>query len=411
MSLEFTKIISDIQRMGRYLAYRDQDELIEKALRILREQGSDMAFVRDRIRAVRESDVSGYRGAAPLAADAPSATPFHEMIPAPHPPEQAILIAADGSQIYPDYNASSLYYLLNIGVLVYYHGTHERPHQETQPGIFYNDGDLLDEARQVVSNRTVNSRRTVAEIKTLWQQARLHRAENIPTVALHDGNLLKFFGGQDIANSGGLIQEYLGLLVALRDLDTWLVGYVDTPRSSYMISLLHLLDLEPYQITEAMLRNDGDLEGLTDAALFSRLLKPGERSPVMVQNSPTNYEYQKFNPAHEIAALYINVSSTKTPHIARVDLPMWVARDTHALDAVHALLLAQCRMQGLRPYPYALTRADELAYISGREKEQVEALVRRELRKNNVTAQEGSAKANSKDFARDSFKTDHRLGG
>jgi hypothetical protein len=411
MSLEFTKIISDIQRMGRYLAYRDQEELIEKALRILKEKGSDPAFVRERIRAVRESDVSGYRGAAPLTEDAPTMIPFHEMIPATSTPEQAILIAADGSQIFPDYNASSLYYLLNIGVLVYYHGTDERPHQETQPGIFYNDGDMLDETRQVVSNRTVNSRRTVAEIKTLWQQSRLHRHEGVPTIAIHDGNLLKFFGGQDVSNSGGLIKEYLGLLVALRDLDTWLVGYVDTPRSSYLISLLHLLDLEPYEITEAMLRNDGELEGLTDATLFSRLLQPGERSAVMVQNSPTNYEYKTFNPNHEIAVVYINVSSTKTPHIARVDMPMWVARDPHALDTVHALILAQCRMQGLRPYPYALTRADELAYISGREKEQVEALIRRELRKNNVRSQDGSAKASSKDFARDNFKTDHRLGG
>jgi hypothetical protein len=31
--------------------------------------------------------------------------------------------------------------------------------------------------------------------------------------------------------------------------------------------------------------------------------------------------------------------------------------------------------------------------------------------KNNVVAKEGSAKASSKDFARDQFKTEHRLGG
>jgi hypothetical protein len=68
-------------------------------------------------------------------------------------------------------------------------------------------------------------------------------------------------------------------------------------------------------------------------------------------------------------------------------------------------------MQGLRPYPYVLTRADELAFISGREKEQIESLVRRELVKNNVPPVESSAKASSKDFARDVTKQDHRLGG
>ncbi|MEO0562085.1 MAG: hypothetical protein AAF125_08225, partial [Chloroflexota bacterium] len=137
MSLEFTKIINDIQRMGRYLAFRDSEELIERAIRILNEQGSDMEFVRDRIRMVRESDVSGYRGAAPLPEGTPTDTAFHEMIAPPAYTPPSILVAADGSQIYPDYNASSLYYLINIGVLVYYHGNGQIPLQETQPGVFY----------------------------------------------------------------------------------------------------------------------------------------------------------------------------------------------------------------------------------------------------------------------------------
>lgn len=133
----------------------------------------------------------------------------------------------------------------------------------------------------------------------------------------------------------------------------------------------------------------------------------------MVQNSPANYEYKKLNASHEIAVFYINTSDTKQPHIARLDVPMWVARDADALDELHRVVLEQCRMQGMRPYPYALTRADELAYISGKEREQVESLVRRELIRNNLTntGNQGSAKANSKSFARESNKQGHRLGG
>ena len=410
MSLEFTKIIHDIQRMGRYLAYRDRDELIKLALEILREKGSDLEFVKQRIRMVRESDVSGYRGAAPPPDEA-HGTAFDLTFAAPQVPEHAAIIAADGSQIYPDYNASSLYYLINIGVLVYYRGSGEVPYQETLPGIFYTDNYMLDEQRQLISNRTVNSRRTVAEIRTLWQQARLHRHSEYRVVALHDGNLLKFFGGSDIANSGSLMNEYMGLMVGLQDVNAIFGGYVDNPRSSYLISLLHLLDIEPYEITDANLQTDGELEGLTDALVMEHLLKPGERSAVMVQNSPTNYEYKKFNENHEIAAFYVNVSDHKRAHIARIDVPMWVAKDEGAVDKVHALVLEQCRMQGMRPYPYVLTRADELAFVSGREKEQVESLVRRELMKNNIPQREGSAKRSSKDFAREGFRTDHRLGG
>ncbi|MEL6149438.1 MAG: DNA double-strand break repair nuclease NurA [Chloroflexota bacterium] len=408
MSLEFTKIISDIEKMGRYLAFRDREELIDRALRILEEKGSNLDFIQQRIRIVRESDISGYRGGAPMD----GATEAFDQVAAPKAvPREAILIAADGSQIYPSFESSGLYYVINIGVLIYYHGTGEMPAQETIPGIFYNDGHILDETRQVISNRTVNSRRTIAEIRTLWMQARLHRTKPLPTIALHDGNLLKFFGGSDITDSRSLINEYMGLLVALQDANTVLVGYVDNPRSGYLISLLHLLDLEPYEISDATLQTNGELEGLTDLDVMERILGPGERSMVMVQNSPTNYEYKKFNPSHEIAALYVNVSDNGTPHIARVDVPMWVARDTAMIDTVHTLLLEQCRMQGLRPYPYALTRADELAYISGREKEQVESLIRRELMRNNVVQRAGSAKASSKDFARDSGKQGHRLGG
>ncbi len=408
MSLEFTKLIGDIEKMGRYLAFRDQEELIDRAVRILRDKGGDMDFVHQRIRMVRESDISGYRGAAPPD---DFAEPFDAVLPPKPLPSEIIVIAADGSQVYPSFESSSLYYVINIGVLAYYHGTGEIPHQETLPGIFYTDGYILDENRQVISNRTVNSRRTIAEIRMLWQQARLHRSTPYPTITLHDGNLLKFFGGSDITDSTSLINEYMGLLVAHHDANTILAGYVDNPRSSYLISLIHLLELEPYQISDATLRNDGDFEGLTDQQVLARVLGPGERSAVMVQNSPTNYEFKKFNPSHEIAAFYINVSDTKLPHIARVDIPMWVARDETAINQLHAVLLEQCRMQGLRPYPYVLTRADELAYISGREKEQVEALVRRELMKNNVTSQESSAKSNSKDFAREGWRQEHHLGG
>ena len=55
---------------------------------------------------------------------------------------------------------------------------------------------------------------------------------------------------------------------------------------------------------------------------------------------------------------------------------MWVARDRQAVSALHGLLLAQCRMQGRNPYPYALTRADELAVVTGRDKRKLDELIK-----------------------------------
>ena len=68
--------------------------------------------------------------------------------------------------------------------------------------------------------------------------------------------------------------------------------------------------------------------------------------------------------------------------IARIDIPMWVARDPQKVNDLHALILEQCAMQGRNPYPYALTRADELAVVSSKDKAKLEEMIRLEWRLN-----------------------------
>jgi hypothetical protein len=79
---------------------------------------------------------------------------------------------------------------------------------------------------------------------------------------------------------------------------------------------------------------------------------------------------------------------------------MWVARDEEAVNQLHALLQAQCTMQGRNPYPYALTRADELAYVSSKDKAKLEELINLELRRNGVDPAVGTAKLRGKELAR-----------
>src|SRR5690606_34591184 len=138
--------------------------------------------------------------------------------------------------------------------------------------------------------------------------------------------------------------------------------------------------LAPEQVNDANLRSNGELEGLTDAMLFAQVLAPGERSALMVQNSPQNRDYGiKLGTEFEIACFYVNVARGEHPTIARIDLPMWVGRSKAAVNALHALIVAQCSIQGRKRYPYALTRADELAYVSGIEKSQLDEMIRVEL--------------------------------
>ncbi|MGV2434458.1 MAG UNVERIFIED_CONTAM: hypothetical protein LVT10_05905 [Anaerolineae bacterium] len=48
--------------MGRYLAYRDRDEVLAKAIKLFKTKAGESDFVQARIRAVRESDASGIVG-------------------------------------------------------------------------------------------------------------------------------------------------------------------------------------------------------------------------------------------------------------------------------------------------------------------------------------------------------------
>jgi hypothetical protein len=220
--------------------------------------------------------------------------------------------------------------------------------------------------------------------------------------------LLKFSGATDVAGAREIERDYMKALEKLRDAGALLIGYLDVPRSKYLISLLHLLSLAPDQVNDANLKSNGEIEGLTDDMLYSVVLQPGERSALMAQNSPQNREYKDRGADYEIASFYVNVSNSgRHASVARIDLPMWVAKEKAAVAQVHALIMEQCAIQGRRHYPYALTRADELAYVSSVEKSQLDEMIRVAMRRMALDP-EVSNKLQTKGLAR-SEKRQHRL--
>jgi hypothetical protein len=389
--------------MGRFLGHRDLS--LSTRLQIALEMfyaADDLAPIQRRIDLVRKSSVSGYRGA--VAIDEIICQRF----PRPEMPPSGTLVAVDGSQIYPDQHAPTLYYLINLSAFTCYYGESRIPDQATDPQLFYKDTEVQDADGRLISNLTVNARRSVAEMQTLAKQAWTLRGEARPLVTLYDGGLLKFFGANEVADAAKIEQDYMEALQRLQDARATLSGYVDKPRSTYIISLLHLLDLEPEDVNDYNLKTNGEIEGLSDVYLLNHVLQPGERSAIMAQNSPQNREYKDRDPSYEIAFFYVNVSDNPAPTIARIDVPMWVAQDKRAIDDLHALILAQCAIQGRRHYPYALTRADELAYVSSVDKQQLNELINVELLKNRVE-REASNKLQTKGLARGS-KRQHKIG-
>jgi hypothetical protein len=404
MSLEFTTLVRQVQKMGSMLEALDFD--LSSRLDIAKERfagANDIEHIRERIRIVRQSDISGYRGAAPL--DPPYTEPVNFIYPPPSAPSNATIVAADGSQIYPNEQAPVHYYLLNTGIFIYYHGIDELPTPITIPQLFYHKDHVHDRSDRVVSNRTVDARRTVNEIKQLATQAWEMRKRQLagPVVALYDNHLL-FWANSDVTGSDQIMRDYHAALVQLHDAGAILAGYLDNPfRSRVVMRLLYLLSLNDeteIKMKQQELARGGDLEGLKDVHLFQSILQPGERSAIMVQNSPRNFSYKQRGISYEIAFFYVKVYNNVREAIARVDIPMWVARDEQAVNDLHGLILEQCEMQGRTPYPYALTRADELAFVSGKDKRKLDELINIELRKKGIEPRVFSAKDLSKQEAR-----------
>lgn len=380
MALEFNKLVDQLDKLGTMIRELDFD--VSDRLTIARERlfaATDLDAIHERIEMVRGPDVSGYRGAAPL--DPPYHEPIYQTFPQPTLPISATIIAADGSQIYPNEQWRVPYFLTNVGVFVYFHGEERTPMQMTSPKLIYHPERVRDKSKRVLSSRTIDAARTVREMHELGQIAWDLRDEARPLIALYDNRLL-FQVGSDVTNHKEMMKQYHGAMVHLHDAQAILAGYVDNPvRSRLVIRLLHLLNLSEEEIKGTDL-GSGDLEGLRDLDLFDNILKPGERTAMMVQNSPHNLKFRQRGSNYEIAFFYLKISNGYQSAIARVDIPMWVAKDRRAVDELHALLVAQCAMQGRNPYPYTLTRADELAVVSGRDKAKLEEMIRLEWRIN-----------------------------
>jgi hypothetical protein len=163
---------------------------------------------------------------------------------------------------------------------------------------------------------------------------------------------------------------YLDQLHRMRRAGAAVAAFTSRPRRAEVTRLLHLASLEGDAHRAA--REPNPLEHLPDRAVFDAL-SPGARSALFISPSPINHDY--YHPAgHTVHFFYLNlVEDGRDPVVARVEVPAWVAQDADRLDLVHGTIVSQARITG--DYPYALARADELAYVSGQEREAFEEMV------------------------------------
>lgn len=357
MTLELEKLSRHIDDMGGKLASRAEHvERVLPALRALRQAFS--------------GDIEGLSdlAASPEGQEVDCSSPTQERLdatfPVPALPSSATIIAADGSQIYPDPHGWALYFLINTGSLVYRHGSGEAPQAETEPHV----GEAIDQEGNLLAGERISARRDVAEMCKLAEKAG-EAAGDEPLVALLDSTLgLRVWSATIPQQEQEALQdEYDRALDRLRRSGTALAGVVSRSRRAGAVSLLELAQKEDPQDSAG---RPSPFLGITDQALWGDL-QAGERSALMCAGgSPPVYYF------------YLNTEPPDTPRQpgseaepARIEIPDWVAFSEEKLAWVHTLVYDQCIING--GYPYALSRADELAIILGEEREALEMMILR----------------------------------
>jgi hypothetical protein len=301
-----------------------------------------------------------------------------------------VIFAADGSQINPDRHAPVEFGAINVGAICMRPGGAPRETVDSRL-LFYED---LYTGTAPLTEDVVALMRDLAEREMLFKLAKPERESGAPVVTLTDGPLELYGEEQNSASFLEKLDDYLEVLRALARTGAAAAGYVDKPRSSYLVNLLELVLLKRSGSLDKA-GQDHPLFPVHDGDLFNQALRPGQRTAIFALRSPSAARFKGELALH---FFYLNVGREGKPQVARVEIPHWVAEAPDLLAQLHNALLEQAKQMGARPYPYILHRAHEVAVVSFEEKDQLETMIMAELRKQGVEPGEGSNKQGSKDL-------------
>jgi hypothetical protein len=398
MTLELEKLTAEIEEMVVSASNGQQarQRLLDEALDKMHASATDWERIENCLMlALERVDRKKYRSARPLDKN----EPLNAAVAPGRSPREATIVATDGSQILPDRHAAFLYSLINVGVFVYFHGLAVAPRQFTRPVLDYPGKTDDSDGRFIENGAIVNLRRDRAEIEVLARESWELGKQGGLLLAILDQRLLYWpaVGTGDTKGEGErILQSWQTAMTTIREGGGMLAGYIANPGKRSVITLLNTLNIEePDFDLDTLTARDSAIR-LTDTALFSRILGPGQRSKVFVDVSAHNDAFREHDALNEVCFFYLNPGRAGR-QIARVDLPIEIARDADALQAVHALVYDQCQILG--DYPYALARADEIAVVGRRDQESLNTMIEHMMQRGGL---DGSvtAKQEAKNIAR-----------
>ncbi len=367
--LRLERIRADIAALGQRAALDQQEQqgALALASRWLADL-PDSATLRQHIQPLlREGD--RWNGAIPVGTE-----PFSVALACPELPLDGLtVIGVDGSQIFPDRHALILYYLLQVGALVFrYDGT--APDVHTAEWLRYKERDLLDAHGYLISGEALAMERMVQEMEVLAGLVTAERPENSGVVlGLFDGPLLWPYIDRD-GSAPQACTDYLEALTQVQRANGIPVGYVDRPGGRPLLDLLWASRLES---PEELLRriDENPLGRLTDEQLLLQSLKPGQLTPWFTRRTSTNQRHA--DAGQEIWFSYVALGSVEDRATARIEVPAWAAVSETAMATLQAALVHQAA--ALNGYPYVLARAHEEALVTTQDKAALEQSIQRQL--------------------------------
>ncbi len=321
------------------------------------------------------------------------AVPTQEILnasfPTPELPPDVTILAADGSQITPSRHDQVEFCVINVGVMRAHLGAGVSPSSLIKSRLL--EVEELFTSEGLITEAKVALMRDLSERQVLVDLA---QAEPAPVITMTDGPLELYFERRETEDYRNLLNHYLEVLARLARVGASTAGYVDKPEGELVGRLLEVASLPDEELRQAGKKRP--FQGVIDESLFQEILKePGERSALF---SIQSLSAQKFRGELSLHFFYLNVGRPGHPHLARVEVPAWVAQDRKLLDTLHSALVAQSQILSLRPYPYILHRAHEVAVVTMMEKEQVEQMIVAEYLRRGMDPGEKSNKQSLKDL-------------
>ncbi|MGF1497163.1 MAG: DNA double-strand break repair nuclease NurA [Elainellaceae cyanobacterium] len=368
--LDLTRLAAQMEGIGQYLNEESAAarRRLEKAQQVLEEALPHQAALVERQQIWR--DRLGFTAAVPLE-------PLDTRRAIAAAPPLHTVLATDGSQIAPSHHEIAYCYLINVGRIVLHYGQNRHPLLDSIPEVFYRPQDLYV-SRQwgIRTEEWMGYQRTVSEAVVLAELAH-QLSPTHPTLAMVDGSLIHWFLEPLPGEARDrLLPPILQAWDILRQARIPLVGYLSASRSGEALNMLRLHTC-PHPQPDCFTHCPGQTEQapcqvfapLRDTALWSVLLKPGQRSPLWRSAAKILAQYGD----HPVYFCYIHVGT----EVARLEFPQWVIQEPDLLET--ALTLAVEQVQKGYGYPVALAEAHNQAVVRGGDRARFFSLLEQQM--------------------------------